>query len=283
MPGLRARPRPGRPHRAVAPPGRVDDRGQVLAGDARTPRRTRARRGRRSNPGRRWSAGTPSGAAPRDGRTARTNPENRHGTPATFSARRIGSAWPFARTRTAWSRGAAPSAIRRAMSAAIQSASSEPVAKASSRTGAPSSRRIGRRRLTRPGAHLEAVRVVEPDQTGTKRRGSGERAVVAAQDDGPGGRVALLELEDVVDGGATERVDGLVVVADDGDVRGGARRGPSTSSACARFVSWNSSTRMYRNRRRSPARAAGDSRTSRRASATWSPKSMKPLAASSSW
>ena len=63
-------------------------------------------------------------------------PENRHGMPAMLSARRIASAWAFARTRTAWSRGAAPASIRRPISAAIQSASSDPDAKASRRTGA---------------------------------------------------------------------------------------------------------------------------------------------------
>ena len=68
-----------------------------------------------------------------------------------LSARRIGSAWPLARTRTAWSRGAAPAAIRRPISAAIQSASSAPVANASSRTGAGDGAvRCARSRLTTP-------------------------------------------------------------------------------------------------------------------------------------
>ena len=42
------------------------------------------------------------------------------------------------------------------------------------------------------------------------------RPVVAAQDDGPGAAVALAEVEDVVDRGAAERVDRLIVVPDDG-------------------------------------------------------------------
>ncbi len=44
------------------------------------------------------------------------------------------------------------------------------------------------------------------------------RAVVPAQDDRPRSRVAVPEVEDVVDRGAAERVDRLVVVADHGDV-----------------------------------------------------------------
>ena len=161
-----------------------------------------------------------------------------------LSARRIGSAWPLARTRIAWSRGAAPASIRRPISAAIQSASSEPVAKTSRRTGRRSAdTRWARRRLPIPGPDLEALRVVEADQPVGGVEDRRERAVVAPQDHRPGAEVAVPELEDVVDGGAAERVDRLVVVADDGHV---AMRSASaaTSSAWARFVSWNSSTRM---------------------------------------
>jgi hypothetical protein len=54
-----------------------------------------------------------------------------------------------------------------------------------------------------------------------------------------------MELEDVLDRGAAERVDRLVVVPDDRDVavRGGQGR---HELGLRRFVSWNSSTRMYR-------------------------------------
>ena len=139
--------------------------------------------------------------------------------PATFSARRTGSAWPFARTRTAWSRGRAPAAIRRAMSAAIQSASSEPVANASSRTGAAAgSRRSAFSRFADAGPDLEPVRVVEPDEPIRRVEDRAERSVVPSQHDGPRAPVARLEVEDVVDRRAAERVDRLVVVADDRDV-----------------------------------------------------------------
>ena len=67
-------------------------------------------------------------------------------------ARRIGSAWPLARTRTAWSRGAAPAAIRRPISAAIQSASSAPVANdlEPDRARGRGDRAAARSRLTMP-------------------------------------------------------------------------------------------------------------------------------------
>ena len=133
-----------------------------------------------------------------------------------LSARRIGSAWPLARTRTAWSRGAAPASMRRPISAAIQSASSEPVAKTSSRTGGGAAADALRpEALDDPGPHLESVRVVEPDQPVGRVEDRRERAVVAPQDDRPRPEVALAEVEDVVDRGAAERVDRLVVVADD--------------------------------------------------------------------
>ena len=136
-----------------------------------------------------------------------------------LSARRIGSAWPLARTRTAWSRGAAPASIRRPISAAIQSASSAPVAKTSSRTGAgAAATALGAQPLDDPGPDLEPVRVVEPDQPIGGVEDRRERAVVPAQDDGPCPEVAVPEAEDVVDRRAAERVDRLVVVADDGHV-----------------------------------------------------------------
>ena len=89
-----------------------------------------------------------------------------------------------------------------------------PVAKASSRTGAGG----GDRRARRGGAcdagpDLEPVGVVEPDQPVGGVEDRRLRAVVPAQDDGPGRAVAVAEAEDVVDRGAAERVDRLVVVA----------------------------------------------------------------------
>ena len=64
-------------------------------------------------------------------------------------------------------------------------------------------------------ARLEPVGVVETHEPVRRVEDRAERAVVAAQDDGPGARVARLEIEDVVDRGTAERVDRLVVVAHD--------------------------------------------------------------------
>ena len=136
-----------------------------------------------------------------------------------LSARRIGSAWPLARTRIAWSRGAAPASIRRPISAAIQSASSAPEANTSSRTGAGAGEtRCGPQPLDDPGTDLEAVRVVEPDEPVGRVEDRGERPVVAAQHDGPAAGIAVAEGEDVVDRRSPERVDRLVVVAHHGHV-----------------------------------------------------------------
>ena len=138
------------PDAAVAPPRGVDDRGQVLPAEAvdlgrgqRVEVRPRAQVGDRAQGGEQQPDLGP--------RVQPEVPENRHGIPATLNARTIGSAPALVRTSTAWSRGAAPAAMRRPISAAIQSASSEPVANASARTGvAPASGRSDRNRLTIP-------------------------------------------------------------------------------------------------------------------------------------
>ena len=69
-----------------------------------------------------------------------------------------------------------------------------------------------------PDPDLQAVRVVEPNQSigGVEDRRQG--AVVAPQHDRPGAGVARLEVKDVVHRGAAERIDRLVVVAHDRDV-----------------------------------------------------------------
>ena len=77
---------------------------------------------------------------------------------------------------------------------------------------------FGAESLADPGAHLEAFRVVEANQPVRRVEDRRLRAVVPAQDDGPCRAIPLAEPEDVVDRGASERIDGLVVVADDGDV-----------------------------------------------------------------
>ncbi len=59
------------------------------------------------------------------------------------------------------------------------------------------------------------MRVVVADQPVGRVEDRRVGPVVPAQDDGPGAEVAVLEVEDVVDRRAAERVDRLVVVADD--------------------------------------------------------------------
>ncbi len=136
-----------------------------------------------------------------------------------LSARRIGSAWPLARTRIAWSRGAAPPSIRRPISAASQSASSAPGGEdLEADRGRGRRDALGSQPLDDPGTDLEAVRVVEPDEPVGRVEDRSERAVVAAQHDGPAAGVAVAEREDVVDRRSPERVDRLVVVAHHGHV-----------------------------------------------------------------
>ena len=103
------------------------------------------------------------------------------------------------------------------------------------------------------------------------------RAVVLLEQDDLRAREVALELDDVADVGAAERVDRLVGVADDGEAMapgiaaGGVRQrvedhvmplelddaaragtgwvSSRMSEYCAWLVSWYSSTRMWRNRR----------------------------------
>ena len=198
-------------------------------------------------------------------------------------ARRIGSAWPLARTRIAWSRGAAPASIRRPISAAIQSASSAPGREdlEADRCRASATRRCGTQPLDDAGADLEPIRVVEPDQPIGRVEDRRERPVVPPQDDGPCPEVAVLERQDVVDRRAAERVDRLVVVADDGDVAVAARRARRRAPPAPGSCPGTRRRGCTGSARRSRSRAAGDVRTRRSASATWSPKSMQPFAASS--
>ena len=85
---------------------------------------------------------------------------------------------------------------------------------------------LGTESLGDPGPDLETIGIVESNEPVRGVEDRSERAVVPAQHDGPCGRVAVAELEDVLDRGATERVDRLIVVADDRDVamRLGQRR-----------------------------------------------------------
>src|SRR5215210_5384343 len=72
--------------------------------------------------------------------------------------------------------------------------------------------------LRQAASDLQAIRVVEPDEPVRRVKDRRERPVVATQHDRSRRPVAVLELEDVADGGAAKLVDGLIVVADDGDV-----------------------------------------------------------------
>ena len=129
----------------------VDDAGQILAAQAVE---LRGRERVDVDARLRISDDPEEGQQETDLRTAvqargpRKSPRDR---PPCSSARRIGSAWPFARTRIAWSRGVAPAAIRRPISAAIQSAS--PCLTRTLQGGAGSALTIGgraRRRLSMP-------------------------------------------------------------------------------------------------------------------------------------
>ena len=136
-----------------------------------------------------------------------------------FSARRIGSAWPFARTRMAWSRGCGaaldPSSDLGRDPVRLLGAGAEDL---------EPDRRRSRRDALRPqplddaGPDLESLRIVEPDEAVRRVEDRRERPIVPPQHDGPCPEIAILEGEDVVDRGATERVDRLVVVADHGHV-----------------------------------------------------------------
>ena len=136
--------------------------------------------------------------------------------------------------------------------------------------------------LDDPGTDLEAVRVVVADEAvgGVEDRAAGP--VVPPQDHDLRVPVALPELEDVADGGAAELVDGLVVVAHHGhvavalgDERDELRLGPVRVLELVHQHVPEPLLDLF------PCR--GDSRRSRSASETWSPKSTAPFAASSSW
>ena len=92
-----------------------------------------------------------------------------------------------------------------------------------------------------------------------------------------------MELEDVLDRGAAEGIDRLVVVTDDGDVA--VRLGEGRHERGLRPV--RVLELVDEDVAVAPgdqaARAEADSRISCKASETWSPKSMKPLLASRSW
>ena len=97
-----------------------------------------------------------------------------------------------------------------------------------------------------------AVRIAGDDRVGRGQDRLG-RAVVLLQQDRGRVRVVALELEDVADRRAAERVDRLVGVADDGQLgRRPRRRAVSsrTRTYWAWLVSWYSSTSTCRNRRR---------------------------------
>ena len=110
-----------------------------------------------------------------------------------------------------------------------------------------------------PQVLLAAALVAGDDRVGGAQDRLG-RAVVLLEQDRAGVRVVLLELQDVADRRAAEGVDRLVGVADDAQLAGldavlGAGLPPSptssrTSTYCAWLVSWYSSTRTCRNRRR---------------------------------
>ena len=207
-----------RHHRPVAPPGRVDDRGQVVATEpvhlGRGERiEVDARIGVRDDPQERHQeAHLGSGVQPgRPGEPPRHAGDVQGAQDGVRVAVRTDEDRVVARVGTA--RDPARDVGR------------DPVRFLRSRGERLETHRRRRRVTslcpealdeTRP--RLEPIGVVEPDEPVRRVEDRAERAVVAAQDDGPGAWVARLEVEDVVDRGATERVDRLVVVADDSHV-----------------------------------------------------------------
>ena len=99
-----------------------------------------------------------------------------------------------------------------------------------------------------PLARLEPIGIVVADEPMRRVEDRLPAAVVVDQHDAGRLRVRVAEAEDVPEGGAAEAVDALVVVADHRDVAVRLRPAACTSSHWAWFVSWNSSTRMYRYR-----------------------------------
>ena len=132
-------------------------------------------------------------------------------------ARRIGSAWPLARTRTAWSRGAAPAGDP------PTDLGGDPVRLVRprredlepDRRRGDAARRVARSRLTIPVRTSRRSGSLNRISRYAASRMGALRAVVPPEDDRPCPDVAVLEGEDVVDGGAAEGVDRLVVVPDD--------------------------------------------------------------------
>ena len=163
-PGLAVELLEDRPDGPVPAAGHVDDRGQVLAAEAvdlgrREGVQVDARAEVRGDPqereqqpdlGSRVEPGRP-GEPPRDPGHVESAQD------------RVGVAVGPDEDRMV--ARPAPASMRRPISAAIQSASSDPVAKTSSRTGAgATATALGAQPLEDPRPHLEAVRVVEPDQ-----------------------------------------------------------------------------------------------------------------------
>ena len=180
MPGCRSSSSRTSQTRPVAAPGACSRSRSGPRRRGGTARPSRPRRRRRSSP---RSATARRNASRRrtSGRAYRPDvPENRHGMPATLRLRRIGSAWPFARTRTAMVARARPGRD------APADLGGDPVRLlavrrecVSSRTGrlVGGRRALGDEPLRDPGLDLEPVRVVEADEAvdgvEDRRRASG--------------------------------------------------------------------------------------------------------------
>ncbi len=139
--------------------------------------------------------------------------------PATLRARTIGSAPAFVRTRTAWSRGRAPGRDP------APDLGRDPVGLVGAgreRLEADRRRVIARslraQALVDADPDLESIGIVVADEPVGRVEDRRPGAVVAAEHDDPGAAMAIAELEDVADRRSPEAVDGLVVIADDGDV-----------------------------------------------------------------
>ena len=197
--GLRCRA--GRPARARSPP-RGARRGARRSRSGQGPRRRgwrgAPRAGRRSaRPGR----GT--GSRPRRARSR-----------SRAAPRSSGRGWPSTPC-------AVPAAARRRIAAvmAASSASSEanPVTSGAGPDGRLASSRLGGRGAAPGRSFVRGDPARGEDPVGERQHLRG-RSVVGLERDHPGGRVPRREPGQVVAAGARERVDGLVLVADDRDV-----------------------------------------------------------------
>src|SRR5205823_1855622 len=77
---------------------------------------------------------------------------------------------------------------------------------------------LGDQSLADACLHLEAIRIIEPDESMGCLENGRTRAVIPAEDDRSRIAMPFAEAQDVADRRSPEAVDRLIVVADDGQV-----------------------------------------------------------------